>query len=55
MVDIFTKFTHIVPLKSKQPEDVLDGIKDCYEKMSIPESIYCDVEGAFISNIVKHI
>ena len=53
MVDIFTKFTHIVALKSKQPEDVLEGIKKCFEKMSIPKSIYCDVEGAFISNIVK--
>ena len=53
MVDIFTKFTHIVPLKSKQPEDVLDGIKKCFGKVGVPTSIYCDVEGAFVSNIVK--
>ena len=26
MVDIFAKFTHIVELTSKQPEDVLEGI-----------------------------
>ena len=53
MVDIFTKFTHIVEIKSKQPADVLDGIKKCFEKMGIPRSIYCDVEGAFTSNMVK--
>ena len=53
MVDIFTKFTHIVAIKSKQPEDVLEGIKISFEKMGIPKSVYCDVEGSFISNIVK--
>ena len=53
MVDIFTKSTHIVPLNSKQPEDVLDGIKKCVDKMGVPKSVYCDVEGSFISNLVK--
>ena len=53
MVDIFTKFTHIVEIKSKQPLDVLGGIKQCFAKMNTPKSIYCDVEGAFVSNIVK--
>ena len=53
MVDIFTKFTHIVSVKSKQPADVLEGIQNCFEKMDKPRSIYCDVEGAFVSNIVK--
>ena len=53
MVDIFTKFTHIVPIKSKMPVDVLDGIQKCFEQMGKPRSIFCDVEGAFVSNIVK--
>ena len=53
MVDIFTKFTHIVEVKSKQPDDVLEGIKKCFDKMNKPRSIYSDVEGAFTSNIVK--
>ena len=33
MVDMFTKFTHIVELKSKQPADVLAGDKNCVEKL----------------------
>ena len=53
MVDIFTKYTYVVELKSKQPNDVLDGIKKCFDKMGVCKSIYCDNEGAFVSNIVK--
>ena len=32
MGDIFTKFTHIVEIQSKQPPDVLVGIGKCFEK-----------------------
>jgi hypothetical protein len=53
MVDIFTKYTYVVELKSKQPPDVLDGIKKCFDKMGVCKTIYCDNEGAFVSNIVK--
>ena len=32
MVDIFTKFTHIVEIQSKQPADVLVGIENASKK-----------------------
>ena len=54
MVDIFTKFTTAVLIKSKQIPDVLEAIKEDIQKMGKkPESIYSDNEGAFISNEVQ--
>eukprot|EP00971_Amphidinium_carterae_P348503 6490527-Amphidinium_carterae.1 len=54
MVDIFSKYTQAVKLKSKQIGDVLAGIMECINKMGgKPETIYSDAEGAFMSNIVK--
>ena len=54
MVDIFSKFTQIVKVNSKQIPDVLMGIKECIAKMGgLPKTIYADNEGAFVSNEVK--
>lgn len=54
MVDIFSKYTQVVPCKSKQIPDVLNAIKDCLDKMGgKPKTIYSDNEGAFVSNEVK--
>ena len=35
MVAIFTKYTYAIELKSKQPNDVLDGINRCFDKMGV--------------------
>ena len=54
MVDIFTKYTQVVFLKSKLVPDVLGAIKRCITAMGgKPESIYSDEEGAFVSNVVQ--
>ena len=54
MVDIFSKYTEVVRIKSKQIPDVLKGIKECIAKMGgKPKTIYADNEGAFVSNNVK--
>ena len=54
MVDIFSKYTEVVKIKSKQIPDVLKGIKECIAKMGgKPKTIYADNEGAFVSNKVK--
>eukprot|EP00973_Karenia_brevis_P075368 10471040-Karenia_brevis.AAC.1 len=48
MVDIFSKYTQVVKVKSKQIPDVLEGIKECIAKMGgKPSTIYSDNEGAF--------
>ena len=54
MVDIFSKYTQIYPIKTKNIPDVLIGIKECLKKMKgKPKTIYSDAEGAFLSNEVQ--
>jgi hypothetical protein len=54
MIDIFSKYMTVVPLKTKQPLDVLEGIKQCIKNMGEdPISIYTDDEGSFNSKQVK--
>ena len=52
-IDIFSKYMVIVPIKSKQPPDVLAGVMECIQKMGKKcELIYTDEEGSFGSEIV---
>ena len=54
IVDIFTKFTQVVPLKSKSIPDVIEGMKQCLKLMrKPPKSMYMDSEGAFVSKEMK--
>lgn len=54
MVDIFSKYTQVVPVKTKQIGDVLIALKECLIKMGgKPKTIYSDNEGAFVSNEVQ--
>jgi hypothetical protein len=54
MVDIFTKYTTAVLIKTKQIPDLLVAIKEDIHKMGgKPETIYSDNEGAFVSNEVQ--
>jgi len=47
MIDIFTKFINIIPIKTKTIPELLEGIKTITSKMGKPESIYTDNEGAW--------
>ena len=52
-LDIFSKWMVIVPIKSKQPPDVLAGVIECIKKMGkAPQLIYTDEEGSFGSQVV---
>jgi hypothetical protein len=54
MVDAFSKFCQVVPTYSKQPDDILNAIKECIKLMEAkPETIYSDEEGSFVSNKVQ--
>ena len=65
LVDIFTKFATVVPVKSKQADDILEAIKQGFENMGkLPEMLYTDDEGSFHSkqavsyyreNKIKHL
>ena len=65
LIDIFTKFATVVPVKSKQADDILEAIKDGFKNMGKrPEMLYTDDEGSFHSkqavayyrdNKIKHL
>ena len=55
MVDIFSTCCVVVPIKTKQPHDVLEGSKECIKQdQAKPDSIYSDEEGSFVSNKVQY-
>ena len=44
----------VVPLRDKQPDEVLNGLKDGFQNMGKkPKVIYSDDEGSFNSNIIQ--
>ena len=54
MIDIFTKYMTVVPLKTKQDGDVLDGLSKAFENMkTFPKMLYTDDEGALNSNRIQ--
>ena len=54
MIDIFSKFAVVVPIKSKQPPDLLAGIMEGINKMGKkPELVYSDEEGSLNSGVIK--
>ena len=40
-----------MPIKTKQPHDVLTGLKEVLDKIGIPEILYSDSEGSFNSTV----
>ena len=48
-VDIFSKYGWAMPIKTKQPHDVLTGLKEVLDNIGIPETLYSDSEGSFNS------
>ena len=54
MIDIFSKYMTVVPLKSKQTADLLAGIKEAFQNMGRkPEVVYTDDEGALNSKEIQ--
>ncbi len=49
-VDTFTKIVSVIPLKTKQPSDVVDAMVKTLQKIGVPNQIYSDQEGSF-SNV----
>ena len=47
LVDIFTKYAVVIPIKSKQPDDILAGIMEGIKKMGKkPKMLYSDEESS---------
>ena len=55
IIDIFSKYLTVIPIKTKQPEDVLKALQDGFHNMGgKPESIYSDDEGSFNSKALQN-
>ena len=52
-VDIFTKYTWVVPIMSKSIPDVLAGFLEIFHKMGKPKMVYSDNETSFVSPEVQ--
>ena len=52
VIDIFSKFANVVPMKNKDAPSVLSALKESFDKMGYCMSIYSDDDGAFKS-VVK--
>ena len=54
IIDIFSKYMTVVPLKTKQPKDVLEGLEDGFKNIGgLPETAYTDDEGALNSALIQ--
>ena len=54
MIDVFDKFMHTVPIKSKKEGCVASGMIECLNKMGKkPEIIYTDDEGALNKEAIQ--
>ena len=48
-VDNFSKFAHVVPVRGKTPDLLIEAMKEVLEKIGTPKQVYSDYEGAFES------
>ena len=54
LIDVFTKYAVVVPIKSKDPPDYLAGLMEGLNKMNNkPELLYGDDEGSLNSHVVN--
>ena len=54
VIDTFSKYMTVVPLKSKQPPDMLEALKTAFENMGKkPKDIYSDDEGSLNSKLLQ--
>ena len=54
LIDIFTRYSTVIPIKSKQPPDILAGVMEGMQKMKgKPEIIYSDEEGSLYNKQLK--
>ena len=53
VIDIFSKFADVIPMRENNSESVLEALKEAFKKMGFPMSIYSDNDGAFQSVVKK--
>ena len=49
-VDVFSRYGWLVPMKTKQPNDVINAFKEIMRVFGVPKSAFSDLEGAIVSD-----
>ena len=47
---VFSRYAWMVPMRSKQPHDVINAFKEIISVIGKPKTIYSDLEGSMLSN-----
>ena len=54
LIDIFTRYSTVIPIKSKQPPNILAGVMEGMQKMKgTPEIVYSDEESSLYNKTVE--
>jgi len=48
-IDVFSRYGWMVPIKTKQPYDVINALKEIMRVIGVPKSIFSDMKGAIVS------
>lgn len=48
-IDVFSRYGWMVPMKSKQPKDVIQAFQEIMRVIGVPKSIFSDSEGSLLS------
>ena len=63
-IDNFTKVAEVIPIKNRQPTELISALKSIFQSMGKPKQLYSDEESSFrakvffrfiIENDIKHI
>ena len=55
VIDAFSRYAYIHPMKNKNNEDVLKALKEAFKIMGEPIEIYSDEESAFLAGVKKYL
>ena len=53
VIDIFSKYSDVIPMKENNSESALEALKEAFKKMGYPMPIYSGNDGAFQSVVKK--
>ena len=55
VIDAFSRYAYIHPMKNKNSEDVLKALKEAFKIIGEPIEIYSDEEAAFLAKVKKYL
>ena len=50
-IDNFTKVAEVIPIKNRQPTELISALKSIFQSMGKPKQLYSDEESSFRANV----